>query len=509
MRSKKALLNTVIALLEEVVSIICGFILPRLILENFGSEYNGLATSITQFLRCAVLLRAGIGGATRAALYKPLAEHDKGKVDRILRATDLFMHKIAMILAALIVVTACIYPFIVDGSFEWWFVASLVLIIGISAFAESYFGITYQILLQADQRTYVFSVVKIGAVIANTAIAAALIKCGASLHGVQLGNALAYAAIPVIIHLYVRRTYQISTRVEPDMTAISQRWDAFAQQAATFMMNNAGVMVVTFFAQIAEVSVYTVYNMVITALNRVLTSITSGIEAAFGNIIAKGETESLNRNFDVVEFLVFMVTNVLCACSAALILPFVGVYTKGVTDVNYIRPVFAYTLLLSGFFNAVRLPYQLVVQAAGHYRQTRNGAILEAGLNIGLSSLLVYSIGLEGAAIGVLCATLVRTVQYTWYSSRKILRRRLALTLRNYACSAVFALVSLAVLSRVLPNECSGYGGFVVQGFISVAVCGAVALLMAAVFYRRALGDCIAIAKRLLVRKQKGKEAAE
>ena len=76
MRGRKAAINSFFYLLEEVVSVICGFILPRLILSAFGSKYNGLTTSITQFLGAAVLLRSGLGGATRAALYKPLAEHD-------------------------------------------------------------------------------------------------------------------------------------------------------------------------------------------------------------------------------------------------------------------------------------------------------------------------------------------------------------------------------------------------------------------------------------------------
>ena len=80
MRSKKALKNTLTAILSELVAIVCSFILPRLILSSFGSTYNGITSSITQFLSCVVLLRAGIGGVTRAALYKPLAEKDNIKI---------------------------------------------------------------------------------------------------------------------------------------------------------------------------------------------------------------------------------------------------------------------------------------------------------------------------------------------------------------------------------------------------------------------------------------------
>ena len=75
MRTKKAVINTMTSIMAEVVSIICGLILPRLILGAFGSSYNGITSSITQFLSCIVLLRAGVGSVTRAALYNPLSQN--------------------------------------------------------------------------------------------------------------------------------------------------------------------------------------------------------------------------------------------------------------------------------------------------------------------------------------------------------------------------------------------------------------------------------------------------
>ena len=70
------------------------------------------------------MLRAGIGGATRAALYKPLANKDKEEVDSIMKATDLFMKKVGIILAVLIVAFAIIYPFLIQNNFGWLFTAS-------------------------------------------------------------------------------------------------------------------------------------------------------------------------------------------------------------------------------------------------------------------------------------------------------------------------------------------------------------------------------------------------
>ena len=54
-----------------------------------------------------------------------------------------------------------IYPFFVKDDFEWFFSFSLFLIIGVSSFAESFFGITYLIVLQADQKLWISSLLKI------------------------------------------------------------------------------------------------------------------------------------------------------------------------------------------------------------------------------------------------------------------------------------------------------------------------------------------------------------
>ena len=220
MRSKKAIMNSITAILGEIVSIICGLILPRLILSTFGSSYNGITSSISQFISCVVLLRAGIGGVTRAALYKPLAENDNKKISGIVNATTIFMRKVALIFAGALIIFACVYPLLVSNEFGWFFSFSLVIIIGFSTFIQNYFGISYGMLIQADQRKYIITILNICMTIANTVVAALLIWFGASIHIVQLGSSIVFALNPIILNIYVRKRYKIDKSVKPDNTAI-------------------------------------------------------------------------------------------------------------------------------------------------------------------------------------------------------------------------------------------------------------------------------------------------
>ena len=101
-RSGKAMRNTAFQLLLEVVTAVCGFILPRLILSNFGSTYNGITQSITHFLSCIAILKSGIGSVTRVALYKPLAQNDSVGISKVVNATEGFMRRIALIFSVFV-----------------------------------------------------------------------------------------------------------------------------------------------------------------------------------------------------------------------------------------------------------------------------------------------------------------------------------------------------------------------------------------------------------------------
>ena len=49
-RIKKASYNLAWLTIYEITVFICNLILPRLIISTYGSAYNGLISSVTQFL---------------------------------------------------------------------------------------------------------------------------------------------------------------------------------------------------------------------------------------------------------------------------------------------------------------------------------------------------------------------------------------------------------------------------------------------------------------------------
>lgn len=108
MRSKKAILNIVTNLLLQVAIVIYGFIVPKVIITNFGSNINGLISSITQFLAYISLLESGFGPVVKALLYKPISKKNKEEITNILSTTEKFFKNIAKIFV-IYMILLCFY----------------------------------------------------------------------------------------------------------------------------------------------------------------------------------------------------------------------------------------------------------------------------------------------------------------------------------------------------------------------------------------------------------------
>ena len=404
MRSRKVLYNVLSSMFLQIVIVVCGFVVPRMMISRFGSQMHGLASSITQFLGYITLVEAGVGGVTRAALYGPLATRDSQKISGIMKATERFFRTIAVSFLCYSLLVATGFSLFSDNNLSFGFTFTLVLIVAANTFIQYFFGISNAILLNADQKAYMHTMLRIVTSILHVAVVYLLVQMGGTLHVVKSFSALVYMIVPLFLYVYVRRHYRIDHKCPPDNEAIKQRWNGLGQHIAYFLHTHTDVVVLTLFTDFIEVSVYAVHYLVASGIQKIAQIFANGFEAAFGDMMAKNERAALDRSFRIYELVSSSVVVILFSTAGLLINPFVSLYTHGITEVNYHRELFAYILLLSEATYCIRQPYHAVVMAAGHFKQTQKFAFLEAGTNIVLSVLLVKRFGIVGVAFGTLIA---------------------------------------------------------------------------------------------------------
>ena len=209
MRKKRLFFNTLSSLGFQLCTIICGFILPRLILSEYGSEVNGLVNSITQFLAIVGFLELGVGAVVQSALYKPLSDNDAGDISRIIASANRFFSRLGYILLIYVIILIFVYPKMANLNFGWIYSATLIVAMSISSFAQYFFGIVDRLLLVSDQRGYVQYTIQIIALITNTILCVILIKLGSSIQLVKLVTSIVFLLVPICIRIYVNNNYSI------------------------------------------------------------------------------------------------------------------------------------------------------------------------------------------------------------------------------------------------------------------------------------------------------------
>lgn len=502
MRSKKAILNIITSLFLQATVLLCGFIVPKLIITNFGSNVNGLVSSITQFLAYITLLEAGMGPVVKSALYGPIAKKDKKQIENILKAAEKFFRVIAAIFIVYLIVLSFVYPLIVKAEFDFMYTMSLVVIISISTLAEYYFGMTYKLYLQAEQKTYITSIIQMVGYMLNTLAIIVLVKCNASIQIVKLASSIIFVLRPIVQNIYVKKKYNINLKDADKNYQLKQKWDGLAQHIAAVVHNNTDITILTIFTKIAEVSVYSVYYLVVKGINSIIQAFTGGIDASFGDMIVKGEKEQLNKSFKTYELFYYTITTIAYICTVILIIPFVEVYTFGITDANYIRPVFAILLVLAEFVWAIRLPYSSITLAAGHFKETRKGAWVEAITNIAISLILVWKFGIVGVAIGTLVAMLIRTVEFVYHTNKYILERKQSESTIRFGIIAIQLMV-VALLSKLLPTyEFTNYLIWIKYACMVLILTLIVVLPINLFVYKKDVKDLLNIIKRNVFRKK-------
>lgn len=488
-KNNKSLKNIITALIQQLVTIFCGLIVPRLIIKTYGSNVNGIITSITQFLGYITLLESGVAPIIKSLLYKPIVKKDKEQIIVILKSAEKFFRTIALIFIGYLFVLCIVFPIFYISDYNFIYTLSLVIIISISIFFEYFFGIIYTIYLQAEQKSYIVSIIKIVSKVLNTVCIVLMVLKGCGIHSVKLASSLIFVLTPLAQNYYVKKKYKINLKNVENKYKLKNKWDGLSQHIAAIIHNSVDVAVLTFFATPIEVSVYSVYMLVINSVKELATSLSSGIDALFGSLIAKEDYEDLNCKFKLYEFFFYIILAIMFSCTIVLIMPFINIYTKGINDANYYQPAFAFVMIFAQLAMTVRIPYNHLVLAAGHFKQMRTMAWVEAIVNIFLSIILVFKFGLIGVAIGTLVASLIRTAHFIIYASSNILNRSISETIKKCVLLIIEILI-ISLLSLVYSQfNIDNYFRWMIYAILMFILSTLIVLFLSFTVYKQEIKD--------------------
>lgn len=488
----KSKINVITTLMKQVVATLCGIVLPRVLIGAFGSVVYGATTSIAQFLSYISLLEGGIGRVARGALYDPLAKGDKEQISRIHRAIRSFFLKIAGVFLIYTLIIAVFYQDIAQVTFfDRPFTFGLVIAISLSTMANYLGGIADLTLMNADQKQYLTNTVMTVTNILNMLLVVILVWADANILVVKLATALIFVTRRVFYTGYVKRHYRLP-KVPANGYQLEQRWTGMGQHVAFFLHTNTDIVLLTLFADLKMVAVYSIYYLVVRSIWDISSAFSGGMEAKFGELIAKKQEDALHRSYNKYSMMLTLVALALFGCTGVLVVPFVRLYMAGVTDANYIQPIFAIILLLAEAINCFVLPYTTLPISANQLKASRWGSYGEAIINVCLSLVLIRWNPLLGVAIGTLMATIFKALFYMRYTGKNILRCSVWKIFGRVAGSVAVLLIVSCVGMTILWNvPMANFFVWILWAAVTFLIVGFVTILFGMVAFPNELRSMI------------------
>ena len=501
-RTRSALINIISNCAYQVVNTVVNIILPRLIIGSFGSVINGLITTVKQIMGYVQLVGAGISESTVVSLYEPLDKKDEKKISSIYNAVGKTFNRAGCIFSLISALVATVYPLLISvEGLSYPLVVLLILIISISGLSEFLLIGKYRALLTADQKIFVVNIAQIIGALGSTLLAVAMLKLGFGIVVVQFAAAMTYALRIAVLSLYIRKHYgYLDKTAAPDASATSRRGAATVHSLATLVIFGSQTIFISHFCGFAEASVYGVYNLVFTGINTLISTVSTGMLAGMGSLLVADDKERVRGVYEIYELVFQIITYTVYMTTILMILPFVKIYTSGFVDADYIRPEFVLPLALMGLLNCLRTPGSTVINAKGHYAETKNRALIEAAICLVGQLALVNLFGVVGVILGTAAAFVYRAPDIIIYSNRRILERS---PLKSFARAARFALpFALAYLVAMkLQITPAGYFEWALYAAVVAVASFASLFVIALIFDRKYLFGAFGYAKEILKRR--------
>ena len=136
-----------------------------------------------------------------------------------------------------------------------------------------------------------------------------------------------------------------------------------------------------------------------------------------------------------------------------------------------------------------------MIKAAGHFKETQNGAFISAGLNVVITVTLVFKLGLIGVALGTLVSMLYHTCYFVRYLKKNILNRSVRYFVKYLITDIVVAVISYWI-TKGLTMSTESYLAWVILAIEVTVIVFLVTAVVNALVYREQVKNAFVLLKR-------------
>lgn len=471
-RTEYSARNTTVAMIARVVAILMGFFTRVVFTHTLSEEYVGINGLFTDILNVLALSELGIGTAITYALYKPIAEKDIEKQKSLMQLYKQFYRIVAIVV---LVAGLLVIPFmdilVKDGQRVEYLLLIYLMYLGNSVI--SYLLIYKQTLIDAHQLNYLGVLYHtVFLVIQNTVQIMVLLFTGNFILFVTvmmlctLGNNIVISGKATRLYPYLKEK-NVKPLPKEEKQGIYRNIKAMLMhKVGNVVVSNTDNLLISALVGITSTGMYSNYFLVIGSVRQVLNQVFQGITASVGNL---GVTESKEKVKDIFEASFFIgqwIFGFSTICLYEVLSPFVAlsfgsqyVFTMDITLV----------LCLNFYFMGMRQATLVFRDSLGLFWYDRYKSLAEAIINLVVSLILGYYMGIGGIFLGTLVSTLTTSM---WVEPYVLYKKHLKVPVRSYFIKYAKYFGVTIVVWLLTDRVCSMVqGGMLVQCGVRLIIC--------------------------------------
>ena len=475
MKKSKLYKNIITGFGGQLFAIILGLIVPRLFITSYGSDVNGLLSTISQVFSYLGLLEAGIGQAARNLLYKPFQEKDKNGISEIASMAQAYFRKFTILYGLGVVLLAILMPFLVKSNVSSISITLIVAFEGMAGVISFYFIEIPSIVFAVDGKSYVNNEIGLMNRIVGYVVRIVMASLGLNIILLQFVFFLVTVAKVVFYQAYFNKFYSwIEFKKTEKGVKLKDRNSYIITEICWTIFSSTDMIVLSTFLSTQFSSVYGIYNMIFANISMLVNSVFASVSYLLGYSYHDSLDKYAKVHDSFNSIFIGLITVLMSVCYV-LTIPFVTLYTRGVTDVNYIYTSLPIMFCLIQLISWSRYTSGQLTGIAGYAKQTSYISLIEAIINLSLSIIFVHKFGIVGVTLATVIALPIKVVWCTYVADKKVMKRSYWKSISIIGVNFLF-FFGVVFFSRFYQPVINSYGLFFMWGIVLTIVFGAVGM---------------------------------
>lgn len=477
-KGKKSLYTAISSLVLILFNGLIGLFVTRLVISTYGSDFNGINSTANQFINMLLIVEGGFTLATSVALFKPLTENNYNSINQIMAATKNSFVKIGTAFLLIGIISSFGYSALVKSGLPREIATLTFLMTVVSTFFNLVYATKYRILLQTEQKEYVLNYLSMGTVLLAQSMIIVTVYSGGHMLLVRFVTMIAYIINSLLIGYVCKKNYNyLNFKVMPDYASIKGTKDVMIQNMTGLIYSSVPIIFISITAGTLYASVYAVYNSIFILIKNALHSFINAPKMGFGKLIAEKEKEYVQKVFMQYELIVVSIMICLLTTTAVLIMPFISIYTRGISDIGYSDWTVSIILIGITFFEIVHIPSGNIINMSGNFKISKKIQLIAMVVLIITMVIGSLVLGFYGILLAVLTTAILLAVLEISYVHTVYFNDTLFEFARLLLPNTILGILLIFVEIELLPTI-DEYFRFFILGFVLVMINGCMILIL-------------------------------